>query len=240
MAIRLPRQQVLWRSLQKTVRAGALAALSVFALSPIALAQTVTYSEAFEDGVAYSAGDTQVDEWDAFRSALTDVYSSIEVESSIGSPVTCNDPGAVAQITNALNTDADISVSCDGNVWEVDTCFAATELSIGVTPCSCSTTSAFTLRPGSGATAGGAGGIWGGAGSTCAGGDQTLSVVATPFTGPLPIDLSLAIAPATSTPTTGLNTFIDIIIDNGGETTGYCRGLASGQLCACGRSGSCH
>lgn len=190
----------------------------------LAQAQTVTYSEEFTFGVNNNAGSSQVDNWEAFRDALTGVYSSITAGGTQGPDVVCSDPAAVAAIAAALNTDTTTTITCAGRNWNIGTCVGTNELSIDVPVCTCQGASAFTLRPDVDF-----GGSWGGIGGTCgtgAGGaatrnvSQTLSVTAEALGAPTDADISLTLSPASTSPTVGANTFIDIIVENIGPANG--------------------
>ena len=187
-----------------------------FCLAPLALAQT--YSEDFVSGTNYNPGQPQVDNWENFRDGLTGSYSSITAGGSEGPDITCTDPTAVSQIATALNTDATASIACDGRTWNVGTCVGTNELSVDVGICTCQANSPFTLRPD--VDAGNA--AWGGIGATCGPGfsgaganvDQTLTVSVQPLGAPTDIDLSLELFPASTSPVTGVNTFIDVELRN--------------------------
>ena len=202
---------------------GVAAWLTMSILTVPAYAQTTTYSEDFVAGVANDPGDPQVDNWEAFRDSLTATYSNITVGGSEGPNVSCSDSAAVAAITSALNTDATATVVCEGRDWNVGTCAGSNELSIDVGVCTCQGASPFTLRPD--VDAGNA--AWGGIGATCGPGfsgagdnvDQTLTVSVQALGVPTDADLSLAVQPASASPTVGANTFIDVEIANIGPAT---------------------
>ena len=226
MAIKTPTLKTLWGRLRQTARAGALAVLSICALTAPAFAQTttITYSEDFTAGVNNDPGSPQVDNWEAFRDGLTETYVSITVGGSQGPSVTCSDPAAVDAITLALNTDAESVTVCEGRTWNTGTCVGTNELSIDGALCTCQGASPFTLRPDVDA----ANAAWGGIGATCGAGfgagdnvDQTLTVsVEELVVAPTDADLSLTLAPAGLSPATGLNTFIDVNINNNGPSDG--------------------
>ena len=200
--------------------------MSICALTAPVFAQTttITYSEDFTAGVNNDPGSPQVDNWEAFRDGLTETYVSITVGGSQGPSVTCSDPAAVGAITLALNTDAESVTVCEGRTWNTGTCVGTNELSIDGALCTCQGASPFTLRPDVDA----ANAAWGGIGATCGAGfgagdnvDQTLTVsVEELIIAPTDVDLSLTLAPAGLSPATGLNTFIDVNINNNGPSDG--------------------
>ncbi|MEO0883459.1 MAG: DUF11 domain-containing protein [Pseudomonadota bacterium] len=202
------------------LRAGRLILFLLGFTAAAAVAQTTTYSEDFVSGTSYDPGETQVDNWEAFRDSLTATYSNITVGGSEGPSVSCSDLAAVAAITSALNTDSAASISCEGRDWNIGTCVGTNELSIDEDICTCQAASPFTLRPD--IDAGNA--AWGGIGATCGPGfsgvganvDQTLTVSVDALGAPTDADLSLAILPAMAGPTIGANTFIDIEVQNVG------------------------
>lgn len=191
--------------------------LTVFALCamPVAVAQVTTYEEDFVAGVPNNPGDSQVDNWEAFRDSLTATYSRLDVGGSQGPGASCSDPAAIAAITSALNTDTPASVACEGRSWNIGVCVGDIELSVDSPICTCQTASVFTLRPDVDA----AGAAWGGIGATCGVNgnvDQTLRVSAEEFGGPTDVDISLTLSPASTSPTIGANTLIDINLLNVG------------------------
>jgi|GEM_PF-1687879 len=207
----------------RRVGVGVVAGLIISALTVPAYAQTTTYSENFTFGTDNNAGDPQVDNWEAFRDGLTATYSNITVGGSEGPNVSCSDPAAVAAITSALNTDATATIACEGRDWNVGTCVGSNELSVDVPVCTCQAASDFTLRPDVDF-----GGSWGGIGGTCgtgAGGaatqnvSQVLTVSVEALGAPTDADLSLIIQPASTSPTVGANTFIDVEVANVGPAT---------------------
>lgn len=178
-----------------------------------ASAQGVQYSEDFTSGVTYNPGTPQVDNWEGFRDALTGTYSQFVVSGSLDTTgVSCSDPTAVDQIATALRTDATATISCDGNTWRTGSC-GGTELSVNQAICQCSASSAFTIRAN-----GAVGDNWGGIGGTCGGGTQTLNVEAMPVGAPTDADLTLSLTPASTSPVTGVNTFIDVEVRNFGPS----------------------
>ena len=197
--------------------------VAVLYMSATAQAQSLTYSEDFVVTTTYGAGSTQTDNWEAFRDALTGMYSELRVGGTNGPDTTCSDPAAIAAIANALNTDTAASIPCDGNTWQIGTC-GGVELSIDVAICSCQATSAFTLRPNAGVADN-----WGGIGGTCgaaSGGgasqniSQTLNVTATEIGLPTEADISLTLSPASTSPAVGSNIFIDVNLSNLGPASG--------------------
>ncbi|MEO9970036.1 MAG: DUF11 domain-containing protein [Hyphomonadaceae bacterium] len=201
------------------MRVGAAALAAVCACAAPALGQVTTYSEDFTAGVSNDPGSPQVDNWETFRDGLTGAYSNITVGGSEGPDIVCSDLAAVADIATALRTDATTTVTCEGRSWNTGTCVGTNELSVDVGICTCQGASPFTLRPDVDA----ASAAWGGIGQTCggAGGNvsQTLTVSVTELVA-TNVDLSLTLAPASTTPTIGLNTFIDVNINNTGPATG--------------------
>jgi len=202
--------------------AGRLAAafwMTALCASTYAQAQSVTYSEDFVVTTTYGPGSTQTDNWETFRDALTGTYSELRLGGTNGPDTSCSDPGAIAAIANALNTDATASIPCDGNIWQIGIC-GGVELSLDVAICTCQAASEFTLRPNAAV-----GDNWGGIGGTCgaaSGGgaaqnvSQTLTVTAIEVGPPTDADVSLTLSPSSTSPITGANAFIDVVLNNFG------------------------
>ena len=162
-----------------------------------AFSDQLIYSHQFDQGIPYTTGVAQFDDWLSYRASLpaSDV-TSITISGSLDSVGrTCSDPAMAQQIADAMLDGAvglirgtrTLSVSCDGFTWNLGSCSNATtdsnnlELNVGpdVTMCSCSTRN-YTLRPGVTGGTNNTNPNWGGiAGATCAAPTQTITFTAT-------------------------------------------------------------
>jgi len=142
---------------------------------PVTSGTSELYCEQFVSGQTPSATVQQA--WDTFQASLTGTYNQVTISGSEDSTgVTCSDPVAVNQLAIALNTNAAVSVQCNGRTWSIIGCGTAgslplpPELSVGGA-CQCSNPG-YSVRPKIGSS-----GNWGGAGTaTCGAGDQTIRV----------------------------------------------------------------
>ncbi len=117
-------------------------------LGGISYAQIIQYSENFTNGVGYSPGDQQYDNWMSFRAALGGGADSITISgSNDATGRSCTVPATATQIANALSTGTALTIACDGNTWRVGTCGTGIELNAGTANiCSCAAGS-YTVRP---------------------------------------------------------------------------------------------
>jgi len=114
--------------------------------------------------------------WDKYLASLTGTYTQVTISGSLDpTGVTCSDPVAVNQLANALNTDAPVSVQCNGRTWNTGDCGGgeSTEFNsrqLGDTRvCACG--AGYVVRPKAGNS------NWGGAGTaTCGAASQSLRV----------------------------------------------------------------
>lgn len=86
-------------------------------------AQDVKYSESFTNGASYCPGDPQYDNWGVFRSQLdstTKKFLKVTVKGTQNpTGITCNDPTITRRIAEALRTNSNLSVVCNGQTWLV-------------------------------------------------------------------------------------------------------------------------
>ena len=131
------------------------------------------YCEQFVQGQAASPAVEQA--WDTFQASLTGTYSQVTISGSLDSTgVTCSDPVAVNQLANALNTNAAVSVECNGRTWNNKyggTSFEFNSNPLGNTSVGSCPNPGYVVRPKIGNH------NWGGSGGrTCGAADQTLLV----------------------------------------------------------------
>jgi len=107
--------------------------------------------------------------WDNFLASLTGTYNQVTISGSEDSTgVTCSDSVAVNQLANALNTNAAVSVQCNGRTWNTGGTNCGGELSADG---SCDCASNYSVRPKISNS------NWGGAGTaTCEAASQTIRV----------------------------------------------------------------
>jgi hypothetical protein len=136
---------------------------------------TIGYSENFEQGVGYSSGTSQWDNWVAFRAMLDTsaiAFNSITFSGS-NDPIgfTCSDPAIVDQIADALRLNGSFGGVCDGHAWSVAPCGLGPALGVDNPACS-SCSDMNVLRPQIG------GSEWGGLGTpnSCFAPTQTLEL----------------------------------------------------------------
>lgn len=186
--------------------------LTIFIPSPTGGGALDVYSEDFVGGAGYGPGDSQYDNWLAFRAGLTaDIYNTVTVSgtNNLGG-ISCTNPATTTLIANALNSGSSSTFTCDGQTWKTGTCGTGIELTIGAGAiCQCSP-NAFTLRP----TLQAGNANWGGAGggATCNASSQNLTVEFDTDTEP-PL-VSITDIPTTtdgSTPFTLTYTFSEVV-----------------------------
>jgi len=106
--------------------------------------------------------------WDNFLASLTGTYTQVTFSGSLDpTGVTCNDPTDVNALANALNTNAEVSVQCNGRTWTTDPGCGG-ELSVDG-KCNCSASN-YAVRPKYRNSS------WGGIGLTCNAAGQTIRV----------------------------------------------------------------
>lgn len=186
--------------LRKTLLAGVLIFTVLFVL-PVQSNAQITYSHVFEQGVVYTPGTPQYDDWASFRASLpsSGVLSITMRGSRDQSGRTCNDPSVAQQIADAMRAGADglptseitLSVNCGGFIWNAGSCpdqgdTNNLEINVGdnVGMCQCTDDATWTIRPIL------TGGDWGGIdGPTCFAPTQTMTLVvgiASPNVSPIP------------------------------------------------------
>ena len=108
--------------------------------------------------------------WDNFLASLTGTYTQVTLSGSLDpTGVTCSDPTAVNALANALNTNAAVSVECNGRTWSTSPSCGG-DFSAG-RACDCNSDYAVRTKFGVGNTS------WGGIdGKTCGAADQTIRV----------------------------------------------------------------
>ena len=146
------------------------------------------YSHVFEEGVVYTPGTPQYDDWASFRASLPTSDVIRITMSGSRDPVgrTCSDPAIAQQIADAMRAGADglssgeitLSVSCGGFTWNTGSCVdqgGLNNLEINVgddeVMCECENNGNWTIRPILSA------GDWGGIdGLTCGAPTQTMTL----------------------------------------------------------------
>ena len=132
-----------------------------------------------EVGICYAGSFTelvsstvqQCTDWNDFRAQLTGSFSTVTVTSSLGTTFTCTDPTSATTLCNALQSGGDLSLTCDGEEWYVNTCAAVPTLAVGAHACSLCEGPEFAVRPCYLST------VWGGVDNvTCDAPTQTLEV----------------------------------------------------------------
>jgi len=152
-------------------------------LGGVSRAQTIQYSENFTNGVGYSPGQQQYDNWISFRAALGGGADSITISgSNDATGRSCTNPTTATQIANALSSGTTLTTTCDGNTWRVGTCGTGIELNSGTSNiCQCGNAATYTVRP----TLSPGNRNWGGVNSaTCNGPTQTMIVTVADTTAP--------------------------------------------------------
>ncbi len=139
---------------------GCTASTSVTITEPAPVFTNITYvyDETFVNGQSYCPGSANYDNWGIFRGNIDTTlnYSRITLlGSALPGGITCTDPSAVNQIAQALATGTAVSVTVNGNVWNVavgckTSCTIegdAIELNVnnGINGCSCG--NGPTIRP---------------------------------------------------------------------------------------------
>jgi PKD repeat protein len=136
---------------------------------------TVSYNDTFVVDVSYGSGQSQWDNWSAFRASLdTTKHSFLRVTmkgtfDKVGR--TCNDPKLVKQIAFLLKNNSNSSVTCDGIVWKAGTVGKGVEFSSDGTLNKCSK-KGYSIRPQMGSSR------WGGINTnTCGAVSQRMQVI---------------------------------------------------------------
>jgi len=134
----------------------------------------VVFDEEFVQGQTASAAVKQA--WDNFLASLTgSTYTQVTISGSEDSTgVTCSDPAKVNQLACALNTNAAVSVSCNGRTWNFYAAGTSLEFNsnqLGDTSGNVCQNTGYTVRPKIG------NGDWGSAGGgTCNAPSQSIRV----------------------------------------------------------------
>ena len=147
------------------------------------MTDNVVFSGTFSQGQVASIETQQA--WTDFKNNATGFFGSIEIRNSSSNGAICNDPVAVTQIANELNThlvsnNSITSFSCGTQTWNVGTCGAGIELNAGFSASVCECGQGAVVRPRVGNNNwGGVGSDFGGSGGTCFAPSQTLEVILT-------------------------------------------------------------
>ena len=106
------------------------------------------YSHNFPNG-SLASSSVQCTDWIAFKAALVGQFSAVTIRGSNDTTgFTCNVPASATQICNALNTNSNTNVSCNGRFFNVGACGNDVEINTRTagTACSCANPD-YTLRP---------------------------------------------------------------------------------------------
>jgi exosortase sorting signal-containing protein len=158
----------------------------------------IVYSHVFEQGVVYTPGTPQYDDWASFRASLPLTGVTSITMSGSRDPVgrACNDPAIAQQIADAMRAGADglfagavtLSLSCGGFIWNTGSCpdqgdTNNLEINVGndEVMCTCQNDGNWTIRPIL------IDGDWGGIdGLTCSASTQTMTLVVEGGARPIP------------------------------------------------------
>lgn len=179
----------------------ALLIIAASALGSISSHAQSVYSHIFEEGIAYTPGTPQFDDWASFRASLPSSDVTSITLSGSRDPIgrTCDDPAIAQQIVDAMRAGANglppgeitLSVDCGGFTWNTGSCPDDSgptnnlELNVGsvIDMCDCQDVNPnWTIRPIV------SDGDWGGIdGLTCDAPTQTITVLVNAnFSRPIP------------------------------------------------------
>ncbi len=104
----------------------------------------IVYSENFPSGTVQST-DPQCVNWLKFNASLIGVFSGVQISGSNDSTGFSCGGAAADQVCQALHTGGNVSVSCNGHMWNVGNC-GGTAINVDSSVCTCDSVG-WTVRP---------------------------------------------------------------------------------------------